>query len=319
MVRAIGFEEFGGPEVLREVNIPAPKPGPDEVRVRVSAATVNNGDIYQRKGLVPSLRHAPPWVAGMEVAGVVESVGASVGGRFVPGDRVIAHVNPVDPRGGAYAELAVAAADRVVLAPEGASDAEAATLPMNGLTAWLLLEAMDLPPNATVAVIGAAGAVGGYVVQLARAAGHTVIADASPSDVELVQALGADVVVPRGDQVVDAILRASGGSVNGIAVSAGRGADLDRVVRTGGVVATAIGLADPAQLARAQRNGVRVVPVRVDLAPDPNPALSRLRELAQSGALSLRVADELPAIDAAVAHRRLEAGGLRGRQVLRFD
>lgn len=316
-MRAIAFERFGGPEVLREVVHPVPEPEPDEVRVRVSAATVNPGDVYQRKGNVPSLRHAPPWMVGMEAAGVVEAVGALAAQRFSVGDRVIAHINPVDPRGAAYAELAVASADRVILAPRGASDAEAATLPMNGMTAWLLHDALGLPPGGVLAVIGAAGAVGGYVVQLAHNAGHTVIADASSGDVELVRALGADVVIPRGSDAASAIVRAAGGKVDGIAVAAGSDVVVSAVKR-GGVVATAVGAGDGAQLAQAQANGVRVVPVRVDLAPSPSPMLQGLRAMAEAGLLTLRVADELPAADAPTAHRRLEAGGLRGRQVLRF-
>jgi NADPH:quinone reductase-like Zn-dependent oxidoreductase len=316
-MRAIGFERFGGPEVLREIVHPVPEPGPDEVRIRVTAATVNPGDVYQRKGHVPSLRHAPPWMVGMEAAGIVEAVGPLASERFSVGDRVIAHVNPVDPRGAAYGEFAVASADRVIPAPSGASDAESATLPMNGMTAWLLVEALRLPPGGVLAVIGAAGAVGGYVIQLARAVGHTVIADAAAGDEELVRSLGADVVFPRGRDAGAQILRAAGGQVDGVAVAAGSDLAVSAVKR-GGVVATAIGAGEGAQLARAQANGIRVVPVRVDLAPAPAPMLQGLRDLAEAGALTLRVADELPAAEAPAAHRRLEAGGLRGRQVLRF-
>lgn len=316
-MRAIGFERFGGPEVLQEIVHPVPEPGANEVRIRVSAATVNPGDVYQRMGNVPSLRHAPPWMVGMEAAGVIEAVGAHAAARFSIGDRVIAHVNPVDPRGAAYAELAVASADRVILAPAGASDAEAATLPMNGMTAWLLHEALHLPTGGTVAVIGAAGAVGGYVVQLARAAGHVVIADAAAGDTELVHALGADMVVPRGRDAAEAIVLAAGGKVDGVAVAAGFDLAVS-AVKPGGAVATAVGTGDRAQLAQAHQDGIRVASVRVDLAPTPAPMLQSLRALAGAGKLTLRVADELPAADAAAAHRRLEAGGLRGRQVLRF-
>jgi NADPH:quinone reductase-like Zn-dependent oxidoreductase len=207
--------------------------------------------------------------------------------------------------------------DRVILAPSRATDAEAATLPMNGMTAWLLLEALGVPAGGIVAVIGAAGAVGGYAVQLAHAAGHTVIADAATADVELVRALGADAVVPREGDVSAAIVAAARGRVDGVAVTAG--ADLAvAAVKPGGVIATAVGMGDAHQLARARAGGVQVAPVRVDLAPSPAPMLQGLRALAEQGTLTLRVAEELPATDAAAAHRRLEAGGLRGRQVLRF-
>lgn len=316
-MKAIGFTRFGEPEVLREIVHPVPEPDSDEVLIRVSAATVNPGDVYQRRGLVPSLRHAPPWMVGMEAAGVVERVGVGAAGRFSIGDRVIAHVSPVDPRGAAYAEFAVAEADRVVLAPFGTEDAAAATLPMNGMTAWLLFDALGVPAGGTLAVIGAAGAVGGYIVELAKAAGRTVIADAAPRDVELVRSLGADAVVPRGRGVSAAILRAAGGPVDGVAVAAGSDLAVP-AVRPGGVIASAVGTGDSRQLEQARSTGVRVIPVRVDLAPSPAPMLRALRTLAEQGLLTLRVADELPGADAAAAHRRLEAGGLRGRQVLRF-
>lgn len=317
-MRAIGFDVFGGPEVLHEIEHPEPVPLRDEVLLRVEAATVNNGDIYQRKGYVDSLRHRPPWVPGMEAAGVVEAVGPGAESKFAVGDEVTAFVIPTDPRGGAYAERAVASADRVVLAPAGSTVAQAATLPMNGMTAWLLLDAMRLKSRSVVAVIGAAGALGGYVVQLAHAAGHIVIGDASPSDHELVLGLGADVVVQRGRDVVDAIIRAAGGEVDGVALTVAPELETVRAVKPGGVVATAVGVANASQLALASRRGVRIVPVRVDLEPDPGPILSELRDLAEAGAVTMRVASELPARDASEAHRRLEAGGVRGRQVLRF-
>jgi NADPH:quinone reductase-like Zn-dependent oxidoreductase len=101
---------------------------------------------------------------------------------------------------GAYAEHLVVPAESVARVPAGMSDVEAATLPMNGLTARMALDLLELPAGATVAVTGAAGAVGGYVVQLATADGFRVIADAADKDEQLVKDLGADVVLPRGPE-----------------------------------------------------------------------------------------------------------------------
>src|SRR5215218_10389452 len=112
---------------------------------------------------------------------------------------------PIDDSGGAYAEYVVVDADQVVAAPVGSSHAEAATLPMNGLTARRALDVLDLAPGQTVAVTGAAGAVGGYVVQLAKADGLRVIADAAPADEQLVTELGADELVARGPGVGERI------------------------------------------------------------------------------------------------------------------
>ncbi|MFG2073048.1 zinc-binding dehydrogenase [Nonomuraea maritima] len=112
-------------------------------------------------------------------------------------------------------------------APRGVAPTAASTLLMNGVTARQALELLEVPPGATVAVIGEAGAVGGFAVQLAKAAGLTVIADASERDRDLVAALGADHLVPRGDGFTDAVLGLRPDGVDGPdrhgAVHGGRG------------------------------------------------------------------------------------------------
>jgi NADPH:quinone reductase len=122
----------------------------------------------------------PPYVAGWELAGVVDAVGP--GARWKPGERVFAIVVPYATGRGAQAEYVVVADDSAGRVPDGVSLAEAATLPMNGLTARLALDKLGLQPGQTIAVTGAAGAVGGYVMQLAAAAGLRVIGDANPAD-----------------------------------------------------------------------------------------------------------------------------------------
>ena len=113
----------------------------------------------------------------------------------------------VVPKGshGAYREQIVLDARSVVRAPAGKTHAEAATLPMNGLTARQSLDLLGLSPGQVLAVTGAAGAYGGYVIQLAKAEGLKVIADASEKDEKLVASLGADIVVRRGDDVASRI------------------------------------------------------------------------------------------------------------------
>jgi NADPH2:quinone reductase len=120
-----------------------------------------------------------------------------------PGDPVIAIVNAYGPHGGAYAELVVVPAKSVVPIPSGVDFAAASTLLMNALTARLALDLLAVPVGGTVAVTGAAGAFGGYAVQLAKSDGLRVLADASAVDTQLVTSLGADEVVPRGDDVAD--------------------------------------------------------------------------------------------------------------------
>ena len=205
-VRAVGITEFGGPKVLRLVDLPDPEPGPGEVRIRVRAAAVNPTDTVLRSGgRAERLKDIPPpHVPGMDAAGELVQIGEGVRTDLQVGDRVMAVVVPLGQRG-AYAERVVVPAESVVPSPVGATDAEAATLPMNGLTARLALDVLALQPGRTLAVTGAAGAVGSYVVQLAKAEGLRVIADAAPRDEALVWALGADHVVPRGHGYADSV------------------------------------------------------------------------------------------------------------------
>ena len=206
MMRAVEVLEFGGPEVLRLVDVADPVPGPGEVCIQVRACTVNPTDTMRRAGAPAWHKAAPqgPFRLGMEVAGVIDEVGP--GADFEVGDQVMALVVPSQDHG-AYAERIVLPVQQVALAPRNVGVSHAATVPMNGLTALLALAAVDLPAGATLAVTGAAGAVGGYVVELAKARGLRVIADSAPADEELVRQLGPDWIVPRGHDVAAAIRR----------------------------------------------------------------------------------------------------------------
>jgi NADPH2:quinone reductase len=316
-MRAAGVTEFGGPEALHLVDVPEVHAGPGEVRLAVRAAAVNPTDTYARNGVYAARPGAPsemPWVPGMDVAGVVDEVGPDTDGRLSVGDRVMAIVIPSGSHGG-YREQIVLPAASVVPVPAGADHAAASSLPMNGLTARLALDRMALSPGDVLAVTGAAGSFGGYVVQLAKVDGLTVVADASETDTELVRSLGADVVLPRGEGFAAAVRERFPDGVAGLADGSVQGAQVLPAVRDGGVVTTVRGYQGEdaeEELAR----GVRVMPVLVRDYGLNTAALDRLREQAETGEVTLRVADVLPAAEAAEAHRRLEAGGVRGRLVL---
>ena len=313
-MRAIGVQEFGGPEKLQVLDVPEPHAGPGEVRIRVHGATVNPTDTNLREGIYAqrSGDTSPgPHIPGMDVAGLVSEVGEGV--ELQVGDRVMAVVLPRGPHGGAYADEVVVPAASVVPVPAGADLFAASTLPMNGLTARLVLEALAVPTGGTVAVTGAAGAFGGYVVQLAKVDGLRVIADASPADEELVRGLGADEVVARGDDVAERIRALVPDGVDGLADGAVMDALVVPAVRDGGRIATIRGWSGPAD------RGITVHPVLVFDHADRTDALEELRELVEQSAVTLRVADVLPAQQAAEAHRRLAAGGVRGRLVLDFS
>ena len=311
-MRAAGVTEFGGPEALHIVDVPDEPLGPGQVRLRVAAATVNPTDTYSRSGAYAERdpQKQPPWVPGMDVAGVVAEVGEGVG-HVAVGDAVMGIVVPTGAHGG-YRENLVLPGDSVVRAPKGTDAVAASTLPMNGLTARLALDLMGLRPGQVLAVTGAAGAFGGYVVQLAKADGLTVVADASEADEQLVRELGADVVVRRGDDVAARIREHYADGVDGLADGAVQDALVLPAVRDGGAVATVRGYRGDGQ------RGLRVFPTLVRKVAEDRAALARLREQAEAGVLTLRVAATFPAEQAAEAHRRLEAGGVRGRLVLTF-
>ncbi|MCX5336055.1 NADP-dependent oxidoreductase [Streptomyces sp. NBC_00140] len=309
-MKAVGFTEFGGPEVLEVLELPAPAAGPGEVRIRVHAATVNAIDALQRGGPgSPDAR--PPFVPGMEAAGVVDRVGPGVNTDLRVGDPVMAIVLPNGSHG-AYAEQVVVPVDSVVRAPDGATDAQAASLPMNGLTARLALDTLGLEPGQTVAITGAAGAVGGYAVQLAKADGLRVVADASEQDEALIKELGADVVLRRGAEYPNRVRAAIPDGVDGLVDAASLGALTARAVRDGGRVVTLRGFDGPGE------RGVVFEPIVVFRYARERARLDRLRQQVEEGRITLRVAKTLPAEQAAEAHRLLAAGGSRGRLILTF-
>jgi len=234
VTRAVAIVEPGGPEVLRVVERDVREPGPGEVRIAVRAAAVNPTDISLRQR--GDAGNPPPWVPGMDAAGAVESVGAGVE-HVAVGDDVMAAVTPRRPEGGAQSELLVVPAASVAPIPAGATIEQAATLPMNGLTALRGLELLDLPPGATLAVTGGAGLLASYVIPIAKLRGLRVLADAGPADEELVRSFGADVVLPRGDELAAAMRAAAPEGVDAVFDTALLGRSVLPAIRPGGALA----------------------------------------------------------------------------------
>jgi NADPH:quinone reductase-like Zn-dependent oxidoreductase len=200
----------GGPEVLALREAPTPEPGPGELRIAVRAAGVNFADVLARLGLYPDAPR-PPVVVGYEVSGVVEAVGPDVT-RVHVGDRVLALT-----RFGGYATHVVASEGFTFALPRRLSDAEAAALPVNYLTAMLALYRMaNIAAGETVLVHGAGGGVGIAAVQLARLRRATIIGTASVSKHEALRAFGVDHLIDRRADVVREVRR----------ITHGRGADV---------------------------------------------------------------------------------------------
>ena len=312
-MRAVGVFVHGGPEALEVVDLPGVHAGPGQVRLRVHAAAVNPTDTMARNGSRAEQQKADPspYVPGMDAAGIVDEVGAGVTTGIQTGDAVMAMVVPQASHG-AYREQIVLEARAVVPAPAGTTHVQACTLPMNGLTARLSLDLLGLSSGQSLAVTGAAGAYGGYVIQLAKAEGLTVIADASEADHELVAALGADIVVRRGDDVAARIREHFPDGVDGLADGAVQNERVIAAVRDGGAFTAVRGYAGDPQ------RGINFTATWVRTYDGEFEKLDRLRQLVEAGTVTLRVAETYPPERAGEAHRRLEAGGTRGRLVITF-
>jgi NADPH:quinone reductase-like Zn-dependent oxidoreductase len=302
-MRAVSVTALGGPEVLQVVEQPDPEPAPGGVLVRVRAVCVNPADIAARVGQIPGGPVPPPFLLGWDIAGEVVQVGADVT-DLSAGDSVVGMIPWYLTRGavGGYAEVVAADADWLVPVPADLDPVVAATVPLNALTAHRALDIMALSEPTTVLVTGASGGVGGFAAQLAVAAGHRVLASATHDDEEWVRGLGVETVIPRSADL------AGVGPVPAVLDAVPVGEPAAAAVADGGVLVTT----RPTPELDSAR-GVRqdIVLVRLDRS-----ALRDLVEAVAQGRLRARVADTVPLAEAAEAHRRFEAGGLRGKLVL---
>ena len=312
-MRAVGIIVHGGPEVLELVDVPEVEAGPGQVRIRNYAAAVNPTDVVARNGMLAEMqkKNPPPYVPGMDAAGIVDQVGQDVTTGVKVGDRVMAMVVPRAAHG-AYREQIVLDQRAVVPAPAGSSHVEACTLPMNALTARMSLDLLDLKPGEVIAVTGGPGAYGGYVIQLAKADGLKVIADGADSDRALLRSLGADIVVSRGDGFADKIREHFPQGVDGLADGALLNELAVDAVKDGGSFTAIRGFKGKDQ------RGIKFTATWVTGYDGAYEKLDLLREQVEAGVLTLRVAGSVTPEDAGHAHQRLEQGGTRGRMVIEF-
>ncbi|WP_329459837.1 zinc-binding dehydrogenase [Streptomyces sp. NBC_01497] len=189
---------------------------------------------------------------------------------------------------------------------------------MNGLTALWTIDLLGLPGGSVLAVAGAAGTLGSYLVQLAEQAGLTVIADAAPADEDLVRGFGADKIVARGSGITERLRALYPHGVDALADAALIGPALFGAVRDGGTFVRFRSAGEPGGY---ESDATGRIAVRTTFVPDyagRTDKLHQIRELAEAGVLIPRVAQTYSADEAAAAHRRLAAGGVRGRLVITF-
>lgn len=279
-----------------------PAPGPDEVRVRIAAAAVNPVDVHTRAGIFHSVGFIPAGAQaglGWDLAGTVEAVGDDVR-DLLPGDDVIAIRDDFAAPIGTHGEAIVLPARTVARAPHGIEPAAAATIALNALTARQALDLLALPAGATLLITGAAGAVGGFAVELAVHRGLRVVAQSAERDFEWLRSIGAHAVIGRDGRVPE--------PVDGALDAAQLGKSALAAVRDGGAF---VGVTAPTTPS-AERE-IRVSTVHVHAEPGD---LDELARMAEEDRLTLRVAEVLPLHEADRAYDAVAQGGLRGRIVL---
>ncbi|MCO1582743.1 NADP-dependent oxidoreductase [Crossiella sp. SN42] len=307
-MKAIAFEEFGGPEVLRLQELPDPILGPENSLVQVRAAGVNPVDFKIRQGYLQGvLPHHFPLIPGWDLAGVVTAVFPNVT-EFAPGDEVFGYIRKDSVQHGAYAEQVAAPQRAIVRKPAGLDWVTAGALPLVGLTALQALTAAGVGDGDTVLVHAAAGGVGHVAVQLARELGaKRVLGTASPRNHDYLRELGAE-PVSYGDGLVERVagLLGGDGKVDAVVDLVGGQAlaDSPRLVRDPARHSSIVG-------AEVLAQGGKYVFVQADRAQ-----LTYLGDLAASGRLRVDIQQSFPLAEAAAAHRLLEEGHVRGKLVL---
>ncbi len=321
MVRAIQFEQFGGPEVLQYVEIPVGDPKPGEARVAHRAIGLNFIDVYHRTGLYPL---SLPSGIGGEAAGVVTSVGAGVT-HVRPGDRV-AYTAPAPL--GSYSEERILDARWLVRLPDDIPFESGAAMMLKGLTAWYLLKrSYRVMPDDWIVLYAAAGGVGSIATQWARAIGARVIGIVgNAAKRELALANGCDHVLIDGDDIPRRVRELTGNGVPVVYDSVGRATFFQSLdcLRTHGVLVSfgnSSGKVEPFALHELTKRGSLYVtrPTLQDFIreqQDLQAGTAELFDLVQRGTIKIEVNQTYPLAAAARAHRDLEARRTTGQTVL---
>ena len=300
-MKAVRFDQFGGPEVLEIVDLPDPHPGPGQVRIAVRAAGVNPSDWKKRRGLMDG---ELPQTMGHEAAGVVDELGEGVGDVAV-GERVFGF----SAEGAAQAELAVLSHYAPI--PPSLDFLGAAALPAAIETAARALDQLGVGSGGTLLVNGASGSVGSAAVQLAVVRGARVIGTASPANHDYLRSLGAEPVA-YGEGLAGRVRALAPEGVDAALDVAGSGV-LPELIELAGGAGHVITIAD---FDGGQQYGVRFS--RGD-AGRALYALAQIGDLIESGRFSLPVGQTFPLTDVAEAHRVSEDGHVRGKLVLLVD
>lgn len=308
-MRAISQHVLGGPEVLTEVQLPQPVPGPGQILVRVRAAGLNPTDWFHRA--IPGLfLPEPPFVLGWDVSGEVAAVGIGVT-LFRLGDEVFGML-PYPGGHGACAECTVGPARAFARKPAVLDHAQAAAIPLAALTAWqALVDVAALGPGQRVLIHAAAGGVGHFAVQIAKARGAYVIGTASAPNHAFLRGIGADEVIDyRSTDIAEAM---SAVDVVLDSVDDDNSVRSLRTLRPGGLLVTLRAMGPRDLAAEAEALGVRAVRMLVE---HDHAGMAALAGLVEAGALRPTIAGTFPLSEAAKAHALGDTGRTVGKLVL---
>ncbi|HEV7610000.1 MAG TPA: NADP-dependent oxidoreductase [Steroidobacteraceae bacterium] len=313
-MKAAAINRFGPPSAIAVHERPVPKPGADELLIRIDVAGVGSWDPAIRDGSWPPKRARFPLVLGTDGTGVVVGKGAKVK-RFRVGDRVYAYEFG-NPKGGFYAEYVAVKAKHAARVPRQLRPLEAGAAVPVALTALQgVVNELDLRRGQVVLIFGASGAVGSLAVQFAKQRGARVLATASGKRATaLVRRLGADAVVDaRRDESIKRLWKLAPHGIDAALAFAG-GERLERcldVMRPGGRVAFPNGI-EPG--APRRRRSVRCSSYDLDVTPR---WFEKLHRSITKTPIHVPIAAVFPLSRAADAHRRLARGAIRGSMVLR--
>ena len=309
-MRAVRQEVLGGPDVLREVEVPKPEPGFSQILVRVHAAGVNPTDFGHRA--YPLFLGPPPFTLGWDVSGVVEGTGFGVT-LFKPGDEVFGML-PYPHGVGSHAEYVAGPTRAFANKPENVDHVQAGALPLAALTAWQALnDTAHLRAGQRVLIHAAAGGVGHLAVQIAKARGAYVIGTASARNHDLLRGLGADEVIDYTETDfaaaatdVDVVLNSVGGDYPARSL---------RTLRPGGMLVCLLPF-PPEVAEEAGRLGVRA---ELMLVEHDHAGMTAIADLVTEGRLRPVIAGIFPLADAAKAHELGETRHVAGKLVLTPD
>jgi NADPH2:quinone reductase len=307
-MRALVARDYGPMNALEITDLPVPRLRPGDILLRTEAASLNGVDAKLITGEMGTPA-GHPFVPGVDIAGVVESVGPDVS-RFRPGDKVIASLGVVS---GTMAEYCVAPDNsRIAHRPEGLSAADGAALVTGAMTAVTVLEAAKVRPDETVLVVGATGGVGTFTVQMARRAAKSVYATGEPADRELLAGLGADDIIDKDKDLSEAVRRYAPGGVDVV---------LDTVRSGPGLRASAEAARDRGRLVGVL-GGPRVFDRGVSgayiVTQFPPGRLAEVATQAAQGLITVPIGARYAFDDAAQAYADYAATHVRGKFVVEF-